>query len=203
MTQTTVRAISGLLACGLLALAAAGRSSRAQAQPPSAFHFEAIESLDDMHHLIESEFPAGSPRDALRRTFVDQGGATLRHHPTQPNVEKYLYDINLCSYYVWRWNISADFDAGGRLLQAYVNGEPVFATGPQKKDVKDFKTGHQSIYKVTRSRPEASKGESQLAYMLFDADCNMSTIDDQLAIGGRSDARRSRTHGSNARLHQC
>jgi hypothetical protein len=172
-----------LLACGLLELGAVGHSKRAFAQAPSAFHFEAVGSLDDMRHLIEARFPAGSPRDAVRRAFVEQGGATLKRHPTQANVEKYIYDINLCSYYVWRWNISADFDADSHLLQAYVNGEPVFATGPQKKDIKDFKTGHHSIYKMTRLRPEASKGERQLAYILIDADSDLTTIDDQLAVG--------------------
>ena len=137
-----------------------------------------------MRHLIESNYPAGSPREALRRAFVEQGGATLRPHPTQHGVEKYIYDINLCSYYVWRWNISADFDLRGLLVQAYVNGEPVFPTGPQKKDAKDLKGGHQSIYKVKRPRPEASKGENQLAYIVIDADSDLSTIDDQLAMGG-------------------
>lgn len=179
----TVRAASALLACGLLALGVAGDSGQAYAQTPNTFHFETIRTLDDMRGLIESRFPPGSPREALRLAFVDQGGGTLRSHPTQPNVEKYLYDINLCSYYVWRWNISADFDAGGHLLQAYVNGETVFKTGTQQKDVKDFKTGHQSIYKMMRPRPEANKGESQLAYILFDADSDLTTIDDELAAG--------------------
>jgi hypothetical protein len=153
------------------------------AQTPGAFRFEAVASLDDMNRLFEARFPVGTPRDAVRRAFVDEGKATLKVHPLRAEVEKYIYDVNLCGYYVWRWNISADFDAAGRLVQGYVNGEPVFAAGPQKLDVKDFTTGHQALYKVTRPRPEASKGESQLAFTLFDADSNTSTIDDELAIG--------------------
>jgi hypothetical protein len=159
-------------------------SLTAHAQSPGGFRFDAVSSLDEMNRLIETSFPIGTPREALRRTFVVQGAATLKAHPLYPTVEKYLYDINLCSYYVWRWNISADFDTAGNLRQAYVNGEPVFASGPQKKDVKDFKVGHQTIYKVKRPRPEASKGESVLTYMLFDADSDTSTIDDELVIGG-------------------
>jgi hypothetical protein len=154
------------------------------AQAPGSFRFEAVTSLDDMHHVIETDFPLGSSRQALRRVFVEQGKATLKAHPVWPGVEKYIYDINLCGYYVWRWNISADFDADGRLLQAYVNGEPAYPTGPQKRDVKDFKTGRPSISKVKRPRPEASKGEIELAYIVFDADSDPSTIDDRLAMGG-------------------
>jgi hypothetical protein len=153
------------------------------AQTSGSFRFEAVASLDDMNRLFAARFPLGTPRDAVRRAFVDEGKATLKVHPLRAEVEKYLYDINLCGYYVWRWNISADFDAGGRLVQGYVNGEPVFATGPQKLDVKDFKTGHQAMYKVSRPRPEASKGETQLVFTLFDADSNTSTIDDELAAG--------------------
>ena len=60
----------------------------------------------------------------------------------------------------------------------------MFPTGPQRKDAKDLKKGHQTIYKVMRPRPEASKGESQLAYIVLDADSDLNTLDDQLAIGG-------------------
>lgn len=178
-----IRRILAVSGCTLI-VAALTHPIALQAQIPKSFQFEAVTSLDDMQHLIETDFPLGSPRETLRRAFVEQGKATLKMHPVLSGVEKYIFDINLCSYYVWRWNISADFDTGGRLVQAYVNGEPVFPTGPQKKDVKDFHGGHQSIYKIKRSRPEASKGEKDLAYMLFDADSDTSTIDDQLAIGG-------------------
>lgn len=150
----------------------------------SGFRFELITSLDDMRRVLEDRFPPGSPRTELRKIFVEQGQAALRLHPTQTGVEKYIYDINLCGYYVWRWNISADYGTDRLLLQVYLNGEPVFPTGKQKKDPKEFKTGHQSIYKMKRLRPEASKGEKELSYLLFDADSDLTTIDDQLAMGG-------------------
>jgi hypothetical protein len=164
---------------GLILVTSAGAAT------PHAFQFESTVSLDDMRHYIEAHFPPGTPRAALRKAFVDEGAATLKTHPTQAGVEKYLYDINLCGYYIWRWNISADFDSDGRALQVYVNGEPLYPNGPQLKNVKDFTGGtRQSIYKVMRPRPEASKGESQLAYTLFDADSDTRTIEDELAIGG-------------------
>jgi hypothetical protein len=149
-----------------------------------AFRFESVKSLDDMRTWITNKLPVHSPRSALRKAFVMQGGGTLRLHPSLSSVEKYLYDINLCGYYVWRWNISADYGPKDELLQAYVNGEPVFASGAQKKDVKEFKKGHQAIYRLKLSRPEAMKGEKELEYLLFDADSDLSTTDDQLAIGG-------------------
>jgi len=167
----------------LLVLGFASLGIAAYAQAPSDFRFEKFASLDEMQRFIETKLPLGSSRESVRRSFVGQGQATLKAHPTRSGVEKYIYDINLCSYYVWRWNISADFSDDGRLLQAYVNGEPVFAAGPQKRDAKEFETGHQAIYKVSRARPEASKGESQLAYILFDADSDTSTINDELAVG--------------------
>jgi hypothetical protein len=96
--------------------------------------------------------------------------------------------INLCSYYIWRWNISADYDPGGRLLQAYVNGNPIFPAGPQKKDPKTFTVGANgkkaSVFKMMRPRPEASKGEKELASVVVDADSDLRTIDDQILIGG-------------------
>jgi hypothetical protein len=155
----------------------AGRAS-------SDFRFETVASIDDMRHILSDRFPPGSPRIEVRKLFVTQGQATLKLHPTQAGVEKYLYDINLCGYYVWRWNISADYDAKGLLVQTYVNGEPVFSSGKQKKDPAQFKKGHQSIYKMKRLRPEASKGEKELSYIVLDADSDQTTIDDQVAMGG-------------------
>src|SRR5262245_51687272 len=66
------------------------------AQTSQSFHFESFETLDDMQKFIEESFPLGSFRNSLRRTFVDDGKATLKLHPTQKGVEKYIYDINLC-----------------------------------------------------------------------------------------------------------
>jgi hypothetical protein len=148
-----------------------------------AFKFESVTSLDDMIAYIQHSFSLGASREEVRRAFVKSGNATLKVHPTRAGVEKYLYDINLCDYYVWRWNISVDYDEKGKLLQAYVNGEPVFAAGPQKHDVREF-PGKPTIFKLHRQRPEAVKGEKELSYVVYDGDSNLQTPDDELAIGG-------------------
>ena len=140
-----------------------------------------------MQRFVRSNFPLGADRASLRKAFVEQGKATLKTHPTQIGVEKYLYDINLCSYYVWRWNISADYDSSGKLLQAYVNGEPVHAAGTPKKDSKIATIAQPGktagIFRTERLRPEASKGEKQLGAIVADADSNLRTIDDQILMG--------------------
>jgi hypothetical protein len=162
-----------------------GTSPALSADPPKSFRYESLVDLEDMRHLLESRFPLGSARAALRKTFVDDGNGTLIIHPTQAGVEKYIYDINLCRYYVWRWNISADYDGAGRLLQSYVNGEPIFPSGHQKKDGGVLgNSGHASIYKAKRPRPEADLGEKELAYIVIDADSDLKTIDDQVLSGG-------------------
>jgi hypothetical protein len=141
-----------------------------------------------MQQAIQSRFSIGSSRDELRAAFVTEGDATLKPNPLHSNVEKYLYDINLCSYYIWRWNISADYDEQGKLQQAYVNGEPVFANGTRKRTTKDLPAGTPKIIRGTRLRPEASKGESSLAFIAYDAgspaQSESQSIADRLAVGG-------------------
>jgi hypothetical protein len=168
-------------------LAAAGTALVASAQAQPSFQFESVVTLDDMQRFVRSNFPLGADRASLRKAFVEQGKATLKTHPTQIGVEKYLYDINLCSYYVWRWNISADYDSSGKLLQAYVNGEPVHAAGTPKKDSKIATIAQPGktagIFRTERLRPEASKGEKHLGAIVADADSNLRTIDDQILMG--------------------
>jgi hypothetical protein len=155
------------------------------AETPKPFRYESFVELDDMRHFLETQYPLGSSRAVLRKAFIDDGKGTLFIHPTQTGVEKYIYDINLCRYYIWRWNISADFDATGRLLQSYVNGEPIFASGTPKKDGRVLgKSGHASMFKVKRPRPEADLGEKELAFIVIDADGDLKTIDDQVLSGG-------------------
>jgi hypothetical protein len=156
-----------------------------RAETSQPFRFESFEVLDDMQKFIEQTFPLGSSRASLRRTFVTDGKATLKLHPTQEAVEKYIYDINLCGYYVWRWNISADFDDKGSLVQAYLNGNPVLKDGRPKRDfrLKATPGKKQAIYKVQRPRPEATKGEKSLGFILYDLDSDPKTIDDQSLIG--------------------
>jgi len=151
------------------------------------FQFEDVGSLEDMQNAIQMTFSIGSPREELRKVFVTEGNATLKPNPLHSNVEKYLYDINLCSYYVWRWNISADYDDQGKLQQAYVNGEPVFTNGTQKRTPTDLPAGTAKILKGTRLRPEASKGESRLSFLAYDAGSPSQTASqsnaDRLATG--------------------
>jgi hypothetical protein len=151
----------------------------------SSFTFESVASLDEMSSLIKKKFPLGTSRETLRHAFVEQGDATLKIMSSNSNTEKYIYDIDLCHYYIWRWNISTDYDANGQLRQAYVNGNIVFSNGiPKKVVAKIADEGKKaSIYRVQRPRPEAYKGESSLGFILFDRDSDPKTTDDQAIIG--------------------
>jgi hypothetical protein len=155
----------------------------AAAEP--SFAFASVSSLDDMSSLIRARFPLGTPGANLRRTFIEEGHASLKIKTGAPGIEKYIYDIDLCHYYVWRWNISADYDGSGRLLQAYVNGNSVFPSGNAKiiipKIAEEGKKA--SIYRAQRPRPEAYKGETSLGFLLFDRDSDPTTKDDQALVG--------------------
>jgi hypothetical protein len=167
-----------LICCGFMSAAAHSVES---------FRFEAFPELAEMRGYIEKEFALGASRETLRTAFIEQGKATLKINPNQIGTEKYLYDINLCGYYVWRWNVSADFDAQGKLLQAYVNAEPIFKDGTPKKDPKDVhsRTGKSVILKIQKSRPQASKGESVITALVLDKDSDTRTTDDQFVqVGG-------------------
>ncbi len=159
-------------------------SSSLRAESHRAFIFEDVVSLEKMTTLIVKRFSLKSSREEFRKVFVSQGNATLKLHPFQKNTEKYLYDINLCSIYIWRWNISADYDQQGQLLQAYLNGNPVFPNGTPKRVVsKKAEPGKKAtISKRWKPRPQAYKGEKSLAYLLFDRDSNPKTIDDQVLM---------------------
>jgi hypothetical protein len=154
-------------------------------QSGEVFRFESIDSLDQMQRLLETRFPRQTSRNEVRKAFVTQGGAKLIGHPNHAGVEKYIYDINLCNYYIWRWNISVDYDASARVQQLYMNGEPIFADGKQKKDGRVLGNGARAaIYKITRPRPEAFLGEKELQYTLIDGDGDLKTTDDQVLTGG-------------------
>jgi hypothetical protein len=143
------------------------------------FRFEAETSLDDMSSLARRQFSEASTRDEVREVFVGEGGATLIAHPRRANVEKYLYDINLCSYYVWRWNISADYGRDGRLKQLYVNGASALHGAPLAALPRKG-----PFYTMTRPRPEAFKGEKSLAAVVADRDGNPKTTDDMDILTG-------------------
>lgn len=132
-----------------------------------------------MSTLVRRQFTAASTREEVRAMFVTGGGGTLVQHPRRRNVEKYLYDINLCGYYVWRWNISADYDRGGKLEQIYVNGAPELGEAP----LPDLpKKG--PFYGLHRPRPEAYKGEKSLAAVVADRDGNPETTYDMVIMTG-------------------
>jgi hypothetical protein len=155
------------------------------ASAESTFTFESVVTLDDMSSLVRAKFPLGTSRVNVRRMFVEDVHATLKVK-ADSSVEKYIYDIDLCHYYIWRWNISADYDASDQLRRAYINGNIVFSNGTPKKDIsKVAEEGRKaSIYLLQRPRPEAYKGESSLLFLLFDADSDLRTTDDQVLIGG-------------------
>lgn len=161
-------------------------ASHSMAAPAKVtFKFDSITSLEEMSAYIREHFPLGSLQTHVRQAFVVDGGATLKKHPLNLGVEKYIYDINLCNYYIWRWNISADYDANGKLEQAYINGNAIFPKGrPQQVVSKKAEPGKKaSIYRAQRPRPEAYKGEASLGYILFDRDSDPKTINDQAVIG--------------------
>jgi hypothetical protein len=143
------------------------------------FRFEAETSLDDMTLLVRGQFSGASTRDQVRAVFVGEGGATLIAHPRRANVEKYLYDINLCSYYVWRWNISADYAHNGTLKQIYVNGAPVLQ-GARRADL----PMKGPFYALARARPQAFKGESTLTAIVADRDRDPKTTEDMMIMTG-------------------
>ena len=160
-------------------------SVSAYAERPNPFRFEGVLSLEEMKSFIGSRFTLESSREDLRNVFVLEGDATQIIHPSQLNIEKYIYDINLCSVYVWRWNISADYNQQGKLLQAYINGNIVFPKGkPKRENSKNAEedTGA-AIYRIQRPRPEAYKGESSLGFLVLDRDANIETIEDQFVMG--------------------
>lgn len=170
----------------IAALLLAGTSAPAAAEP-ATFRFESVVSLDDMRDLIRREVGKSGTKDEMRRIFITEGGATRIPHPASPGSEKYVYDINLCQLYVWRWNISADYAASGQLREVYVNGEPVLdpsATDPLMPPIpEDAKKSSAGIYMMQRLRPEASKGENSLGYVLIDADGDQRTTGDQILAG--------------------
>ena len=168
-----------LLPALLVVLALALPSSAA------AFSFRSIETLEAMRAELKRSFPLGAPRSALDTTFREAGA---RHyaHPDLAGVDKWVYDINLCSLYVWRWNISANFDAGAALTQIFVNGEPVHGRGDKLRDAATVAAGNgkkQAIYEGRLPRPEASKGESVLSFIMFDVDTGSRKASDEFITG--------------------
>lgn len=150
------------------------------------FDFMDIKTISEMETYLKAKFPLGTAREDVRKVLVKEGKATLLQHPRHYGVEKYLYDVNLCYYYMFRWNISADYDKDGKLLRMYLNGnelygaqDPIIATALKDKVDTYVK---QRINRVRRARPEAYKGEGDIRGLIYDRDGDMGTADDQKAI---------------------
>lgn len=174
-----------LLCAATLVAAIILQPLNAVAQSPATFRFEAMDSIEQMQAHLVAAFRVGTPRDTVRQHFVTQGHAVLVRHPTRAGTEKYVYDIDLCRYYIWRWNISADYDAAGLLRQIYLNGEPALADG-QSEPALDAAAARQPgthVLRMARPRPEADRGESSLGFILMDVDGDTATMDDQRLIG--------------------
>jgi hypothetical protein len=183
-----MRRTRGLARWALRLLAAFGiatLSGSAFAESSSPFDFSSVVTVEDMQRFVAEHFPQGAERAELRKTFVTEGKATLVPYPGRTDVEKYIYDINLCRLYVWRWNVSADYDAAGRLVAAFVNGKAVVpGDHPATNGKASAPAGEQTkLLHVQRPRPEADKGEASLGFILWDGDGNVQTIDDQKLMG--------------------
>lgn len=175
-----LKRIAALLLPALFLAASCAAVARAE----TPFRFEGFYSLDTMRAYIEKTFPLGTPREDMRKAFVEQGKATLKQNPVRPAVEKYLYDIDLCGKYVFRWNISADFDDAGKLAQAYVNGRFVFMTGLTPRTLKVFEASSKlKRVVVDRPRPEMKGTRKYIRYRMYDTDGDMGTLDDRMAEG--------------------
>jgi hypothetical protein len=167
--------MAGMLAFGLALLLPAAAQE---------FAFAQVTSLSDMERFLRSNFPLGS--DGARLRAVMEGAGAKRYaHPEQAGVEKYVYDINLCDLYVWRWNISTSSAADGGLTQLYVNGDPVHGGGQPPRTVESStqQGATQQILRGTRPRPEASKGESSLAFVMFDVNSRSSRVSEEFVVG--------------------
>lgn len=169
--------ITGVILCALCFVSAAARAE-------TAFRFEDHPTLDLMRIYIEKNFPLGSARDDLRAAFVKAGHATLKEHPSQPGVEKYIYDLDLCGRYRFRWNISADYDDDGKLEQAYVNGRFVFMRGTEPKPM-DLYAGGQKVLtrRGFRATPLPTDPKRQISFRIYDFDKDLRTTADQMIEG--------------------
>ncbi|MBW8638536.1 hypothetical protein K1W69_15170 [Hoeflea sp. WL0058] len=150
------------------------------------FDFATIVSLDDMHAELKSRFPLGADRADVYRQLSTEGGAAHYAHPDRANVEKYLYDIDLCKLHVFRWNISAHFFDNGKLTQIFVNGEAVHAAGDEIYDpsVNYRRDAPTKVSYILQQRPEASEGENVVSYVQLEPEDGDGTVDVTVVGGG-------------------
>jgi len=151
------------------------------------FRFPKYVSLEEMRSYLSQNFEKGDDANKLRNIFIDQGGASYYIHPEHPRVEKYIYDINLCRLYVWRWNISADYDENLKLVSLYLNGEPVPGLSDGTNGIVPVANENEvlveQILRGSRPRPEADLGENSLGFLINDRDASSNRIDDLVIVG--------------------
>ena len=147
------------------------------------FAFERFVSLDEMKLYLKNAYPEGTPAEKIRSDLVQSGGATRIIHPEYDGVEKYLYDVNLCRLYIWRWNISADYDDDMQLVDLFLNGEPVSGDASGVRPLSKPSAG-EAILRSTRPRPQADLGESSLGFIAYDRDTGSDRVGDVVVIGG-------------------
>lgn len=146
------------------------------------FRFEHYVSLSEMKLYLKNAYPKGTSADEIRADLIQSGGATKVKHPEYEGVEKYIYDINLCRLYIWRWNISADFGKDLRLTALFLNGEPVFGGSNGIRPLSQASKG-EAILKGTRPRPQADLGESSLGFVAYDRDTGSRRVGDVVIVG--------------------
>lgn len=147
------------------------------------FRFDDHPEIDAMREFIIATLPLGTARDKVRDTFVENGKATIITHPGRKRTEKYLYDIDICGIYLWRWNISADFDDDEKLMQAYVNGKPVHMSG--KPDPLAIGYNPDILHKLQSKKVSRAGADKfpDIFYQLLDSDGDLATTGDQSVSG--------------------
>lgn len=167
----------------LLALCCALLLALPASATAAPFRFEEHPTIDAMREFIIATLPLGTPREAVRKTFVENGKATIITHPARKLTEKYLYDIDICGAYLWRWNISADFDDDKKLTQAYVNGKPAHMSGkpdPLAVGYNPNTLGNMQSKEVSRAGADKYP---RIAFQLLDSDGDLTTTGDQSVSG--------------------
>lgn len=169
----------------------AARLAAQAAQEVGAFDFFEVATVDEMRNLAAKRFPAGMPREDVRRALIEEGGARLFEHPEDDGVEKYVFDINLCRLHVFRWNLSADYGPDGALEQFYVNGLHTIPGGGDitRTRAKPDKDG--TVHKLVSimPRPEADLGDKAIQFEGYDYDGDgATTLDQSVVVFGPSRA---------------
>jgi hypothetical protein len=149
------------------------------------FRFESVVSLEAMHDFVKQNIPRPARRAAVRRIFVEEGRATLQVNSRWETVEKYTYNINLCRLYVWRWNISANFNKAGYLTQLFVNGERVYEDGGIQwtAEMAARTGGIRGMTVMSKPRPQADVGESSLRFLALGVDTRGFVTSDEFITG--------------------